>query len=203
MMTRPARFTRRAALALSGGAVLGAALPRPALAQSAGQARGLVDQAVAEINAAIASRQSEAALLNDFQRIFERYADTAYLAAYALGVDGRSASNAQKSAFAEAFGYYLSRKYGRRFLEFIGGEIIVNDTRPKDSFMEVRCTTVLRGEPPFQTDFWVSDRPGRPVFFNLIIEGVNMLLSERTEIGAMLDRRGGDLDALIRDLRAT
>jgi phospholipid transport system substrate-binding protein len=34
----------------------------------------------------------------------------------------------------------------------------------------------------------------------LIIEGINMLLSERSEIGAMLDARGGDLDALIRDL---
>ena len=37
-------------------------------------------------------------------------------------------------------------------------------------------------------------------FFNLYIEGINMLLSERAEIGAMLDARGGNLDALIRDL---
>jgi phospholipid transport system substrate-binding protein len=29
-----------------------------------------------------------------------------------------------------------------------------------------------------------------------------MLLSERTEIGAMLDQRRGDLDRLIADLRA-
>ena len=29
-----------------------------------------------------------------------------------------------------------------------------------------------------------------------------MLVSERQEIGAMLDRRGGDLDELISDLRA-
>jgi len=51
-------------------------------------------------------------------------------------------------------------------------------------------------------DFHVYDRPGRPVFFNLIVEGVNMLVSERQEIGAMLDQRGGDLDRLIADLRA-
>jgi len=38
------------------------------------------------------------------------------------------------------------------------------------------------------------------VFFNLIIEGINMLLSERAEIGAMLDARGGNIDTLIRDL---
>ena len=48
----------------------------------------------------------------------------------------------------------------------------------------------------------VSDKSGRNLFFNLIIEGVNMLSAERTEIGAMLDRRGGDIAALARDLRS-
>jgi phospholipid transport system substrate-binding protein len=47
----------------------------------------------------------------------------------------------------------------------------------------------------------VSDRSGRQLFFNMIIEGVNMLATERTEIGAMLDRRRGDLEAMIADLR--
>ena len=37
--------------------------------------------------------------------------------------------------------------------------------------------------------------------FNIIIEGVNMLASERTEMGALLDQRGGDLDRLIADLQ--
>ena len=35
---------------------------------------------------------------------------------------------------------------------------------------------------------------------NMFIEGVNMLLTERTEIGAMLDARGGDLNRLIKDM---
>ena len=33
------------------------------------------------------------------------------------------------------------------------------------------------------------------------IEGVNMLASERAEIGAMLDKRNGDIDALIQDMK--
>jgi len=35
----------------------------------------------------------------------------------------------------------------------------------------------------------------------VIIEGIDMLLSERTEMGAMLDARRGDLDALIDAVR--
>jgi phospholipid transport system substrate-binding protein len=48
----------------------------------------------------------------------------------------------------------------------------------------------------------VSDQKGEPLIFNLIIEGVNMLLVERQEIGALLDRNSGKIDALIGDLKS-
>ncbi len=193
-------FPRRHFLTAAGSAALVAALPTPSLALSASQAEGLVTTAVGEINGVIASGASIGSMVNSFKGIFDRYADTAYLAAYALGNDGRSASNAQKQAFSDAFGVYLANKYGRRFNEFAGGQIQVQGARAVNSYMEVRTIAVLRNQSPFQVDFHVSDRIGRPVFFNLIVEGVNMLLSERAEIGAMLDARGGNIDALIRDL---
>ncbi len=60
--------------------------------------------------------------------------------------------------------------------------------------------SVLRNTSAIQVSFHVSGRPGRRVFFDLDIEGINVLRSGRSEIGAMLGARGGDLDALIRDL---
>ncbi len=196
---RPPMHRRRF---LAGAAATGALLTvRPAWAITGPQAQGLVQQAVAEVNAIIASGASEAQMLPRFARLFDRYADTAYVAAFALGADARSASNAQRAAFTDAFGTYVSRKYGRRFREFIGSQIEVEGTRPEANYMVVQSTARLRGQSPWQVDWHVSDRTGRPLFFNLIIEGVNMLLAERTEVGAMLDRRGGNIDALIRDLR--
>lgn len=192
-------FSRRRVLALGGASAL-ATLPLPSFALTSNQAEGLVTTAIGEINGVISSGASVTSMVRSFNGIFDRYADTSYLAAYALGNDGRSASNAQKQAFSNAFGIYLANKYGRRFNEFAGGRIEVQGTRPVNSYMEVRTLAILRGQSPFQVDFHVSDRPGRPVFFNLIIEGINMLLSERAEIGAMLDARGGNIDALIRDL---
>ena len=47
----------------------------------------------------------------------------------------------------------------------------------------------------------MSDRSGRDLFFDMIIEGISLRLTERTEIGSMLDRRKGDIDALIGDLK--
>lgn len=192
-------FSRRNVLAIGGASLLTAA-PLPGFALTGSEAERLVNSAVADINRVISSGASVNSMVNSFKGIFDRYADTSYLAAYALGNDGRSASNSQKSAFADAFGIYLANKYGRRFNEFAGGQIQVQGAQPVNNYMEVRTLAVLPGQSPFRVDFHVSDRPGRPVFFNLIIEGINMLLSERAEIGAMLDARGGNIDALIRDL---
>ncbi|GGH33585.1 phospholipid transport system substrate-binding protein [Cribrihabitans marinus] len=193
-------FSRRLFLTSSlAGAGL-AAMPLPALALTEAGARQLVDSVVAEINRVIASGQSEAAMLRDFERLFVRYADVPIMARYALGVDARSASRSQLNAFTEAFQGYIARKYGRRFREFIGGQVTVTSTRPIRAGYEVRSTVKLRGEAPFEVTFLVSDKSGRDKFFNMFIEGVNLLLTERTEIGAMLDRRGGNLDQLTRDL---
>ncbi|MDJ0821960.1 MAG: ABC transporter substrate-binding protein [Paracoccaceae bacterium] len=194
-------FTRRHAL-IGTGALLGTAmLPLPARALSETQARSLVDKLIGEINAVIASGKSEAGMIRDFERIFQRYADTAAIAAYALGVDGRRASRSQKSAFSKAFNAYVARKYGKRFRQFIGGRLEVQRVKPVRNFVEVSTTAFLRGQAPFEVAFHVSDRTGKDLFFNMFIEGVNMLLTERTEVGAMLDRRRGDIDAMIEDLK--
>ena len=178
-----------------------AALPGGAWALNPGTARTMVDKLVDEINRVIDSGKSEPAMYREFERIFNSYADTSYIAAYALGVDGRSASSTQKRAFTTAFTGYISRKYGKRFREFIGGKLVVEDVRKIKNFLEVRTTAYLRGESPFEVAFHVSNRTGRELFFNIYIEGVNMLLTERTEIGSMLDARRGNLDQLIDDLK--
>ncbi|SDX85193.1 MlaC/ttg2D family ABC transporter substrate-binding protein [Citreimonas salinaria] len=177
------------------------ALPAQAFALTDGEARRLVQTLVEEINGVIDSGRPESAMIAAFESIFARYADTAYVAAYALGADGRSATAAQKRAFSDAFNTYVARKYGRRFREFEGGRFEVQGVRAQNNYFEVPTRVYLRGEAPFDVTFLVSDRAGRPLFFNMYVEGVNMLLSERTEIGAMLDRRGGNIDALIADLR--
>lgn len=173
----------------------------PALALSPERAKALVDQLVGDLNGVISSGRSEAAMTAEFERIFRRHADVSTIAAYALGVDGRRASAAQKRAFEEAFAGYVARKYGSRLRQFTGGRLDVTEVRPAKSFHEVSCTAHLPGAAPFAVDFMVSDRSGRALFTNVKIKGVNLQLTERTEIGAMIDRRGGDLDAMIEALR--
>ncbi len=195
-------LTRRAfgAGLVAGTGFLAFALPVRAV--TVDQARALIDKAITEVNATINSGKSEQQMFGDFERIFATYADVAIIARSALGTASKTATPAQMTAFTKAYQGYISRKYGRRFREFIGGKIEVIDARPFKSNYEVVSTATLAGEAPFDLRWMVGDKSGRLLFFNIIIEGVNMLASERTEVGAILDKNGGDIDKLIAALNA-
>lgn len=177
-----------------------ATLPLPAGAMTESSTAALVNSLVVDIYKVIESGKAETAMYRDFERLFERYADVAIIARSALGADARAASPAELRAFTKAFKVYISRKYGRRFREFIGGRVEVKGSKKVKSFYEVKTTAYLKGQAPFEVKFLVSDKSGKLKFFNMFIEGVNMMLTERAEIGAMLDQRRGDLGRLSADL---
>jgi len=201
MTRQPSNPTRRSLLRNGIGAAALLALPRTARALTTDEAARLVNQVVDEINGLINSGRSLAQKQAGFERIFSRYADVPIIARSVLGPTARSASSAQMRSFTEVFQGYIARKYSRRFDEFRGTEIQVHEASPYKRFYEVKSTAYTRGQSPVEVIFLVSDQSGSDRFFNIFIEGVNMLATERTEIGALLDQRRGDLDALIRDLR--
>jgi phospholipid transport system substrate-binding protein len=176
-------------------------LPRSAAALSASQAAGLVDQVATEITRIINSGQSEAQMIRDFDRLMGRYADMPTIAQSVLGPPARSASGSQISTFADAFQSYMARKYGRRFREFIGGTVSVTGAQDTGRYVEVVSSVDMPGEAPFEVRFRVWDRSGRPLFIDMLIEGVSLVISERSEVGAILDRNGGSIDAATQALR--
>ena len=172
----------------------------PAFALDKARATQLVDRLVAEINRTINFGGSEAKLIRAFENIFAQYADINIIARSALGPAARSASSSELSAFILAFRGYIARKYGKRFQEFIGSEIVVKGTKNRGKFFEVDASVRLKGITPFEVSFRVSDRSGENLFFDIIIEGISLLSSERVEIGALLDARNGNIARLTRDL---
>jgi phospholipid transport system substrate-binding protein len=172
----------------------------PAFALDKATATQLVDRLVAEINRVINSGGSEGKLIRAFENIFAQYADVDIIARSALGPAARSASSSELNAFSRAFRGYIARKYGKRFQEFIGSEIVVKGTKNRGKFFEVDASVRLEGITPFEVSFRVSDRSGENLFFDIIIEGISLLSSERVEIGALLDARNGNIARLTRDL---
>jgi len=189
---------RRSVLLGLGALIL---MPGTARAMTQAQARDLIGRVMTEVQSIVSSGRNEAAVVREFDALFGRYGDVPVIARSVLGPAARSASAAQLTAFTAAFQTYMARKYGRQFRRFAGARADVTGARQVQSYWEVVSTMTLRSEAPFEVRWQVSDRSGQHKFFNLIIEGVNLLSAERQEIGTMLERRGGNIDRLVEDLR--
>ena len=169
-------------------------------ALNTGQAGKLISSLVKDINTIINSQKPPTFMYLDFKSVLTKYADTKIMSQKVLGIDWRRATIRQRQDFQKAFEHYLSRKYGKRFREFLGGEIIVTKSRKVNSVFEVVSIVQLDGQAPFEVRWLVANKDGTPKMFNLFIEGINVSSSEKTEIGAMLDKRRGNIDELITHL---
>lgn len=172
-----------------------------AFALNTGQAKALIDRVVGDINRVINSGASESRMIAQFEQIFARYADVPTIARSVLGPPARSLGSSDLNAFTTAFRGYIARKYGKRFREFIGSEIVVNRAEPWKSHFQVFSTVNLRGQSPFSVVFRVSDRSGRDLFFDMLIEGISLLKTESVEVGALLEARRGNVGRLTADLQ--
>ncbi len=201
-MTHSLTPSRR--LVLIGGLAAGLSptLPRPAHAVDQGTATALVQQVSADITRIINSGQSESRMIRDFENVLSRYADMPTIARSVLGPASRSASAGDLRGFQSAFQGYMARKYGRRFREFIGGSINVQRAQDSGRFVEVVTRVTLRGSGPLEVRFRVWDRSGAPRFIDLLIEGISLVITERNEIGALLDRNGGNIGAVSNAIRS-
>ena len=178
-----------------------ASLPTTGLALTTAGAEKLINSLTDDIFKVINSGKTGASLYREFNRIFNRYAAVSAIARTTLGPPWRTATNDQKEAYVNAFGGYLSRKYGKRFREFIGAEIKVISAKSVKRGVLVKSNVKLKGKSPFTVEWQVFDRGNNPQMFDLYIEGISMIKSEREEIGTLFGRSGGKMHKFIERLK--
>lgn len=186
-------LSRRLFLSAVAAFSLSSALPAQAL--STASAEGLVARAVAEVQDAIKSGRTEREVLGSFRKIFDKYADIPTLAGAVLGQSWRNASSKDKKAYVRAFTGYVARKYGKQFRDFKGAKFAITGSRDagrKGFLVKSQVKTSIQSAP-FDVEWQVLDRSGKALIFNMFIEGVSMLTTERGVIRGLLEKSGGDI----------
>jgi phospholipid transport system substrate-binding protein len=179
-----------------------AGMPTVGFALTKAQAEKIIGNLSDDIYAVINSGKPTSAMYRDFDNVLGKYAAINAISRTVLGPPWRSATPAQQKAYIKAFRGYLSRKYGKRFREFIGSEINVVSAKKVKSGILVKSIVKFQGSAPFVVEWQVFERNGKQQMFDLYIEGISMIKSEREEVGSMLDKSGGKIDKLITRLNA-
>lgn len=169
----------------------------PARAMSVAQAEAMIRKVVDEVLDIMNAGKPLNAMLADFEGMFARYADRTRIASSIMGQPWRSASDSERKAYVGALTGYLARKYGKQFRDFEGGKIDItksNDYGRKGIIVQTAVTTDKWAA--FPVDWHVIDGGNGLKFFDIIIEGVKLLATERAEIGAVLDKNRGSVPKL-------
>jgi phospholipid transport system substrate-binding protein len=199
-LTTPSPSTRNLSRRAFGAGALGLGLVSalPAQAMTVKDAEALIQRVLGDVLSIINAGKSQAAVLRDFEGIFQRYGDRTRIASAILGQPWRAASGAERNAYVDALSGYLARKYGKQFADFKGASIEISrstDYGRKGIIVQSLVETKKWSEP-FPVEWHVINSDGQLKFFDIIIEGVKLLSAERNEIRAILDRNGGSVAAL-------
>jgi len=196
------RVNRRELLAGGVAGMTASLMPFAAVALTADQARAHIEATINELLDLLRTPGSAASRAPRLRGIMESRANLPRVAQFAAGRIWREMSEDQQRRYLDAFASYVARVYSKQFSEYAGEPEItigrVTDVGQR-GFL-VSTPTREKGGQPIDVSWLVSDRGGRVEIADIIIEGVSMVTTQREEIGAMFQRRGSDIEALIKAL---
>ena len=143
-----------------------------------------------------------------FRAIFEEGFDIPMISRFVLGGYWRTVSEAQRKDFTALFETYVIRAYAVRFNDYGGEQLKVTAARTEDEDNSMVQSVIARpsGAPPIKVD-WRVNRTAKGfkitdvVVEGVVVEGVSMAVTQRQEFASVIQRNGGQIDALLKLLR--
>ena len=145
---------------------------------------------------------SKAQKTEEFRKLLNSKFDMATIGRFAMGRHWRSASKAQQSEYQKLFKDMIVNVYSSRFSEYNGEGFDVVSARAdgKKDFL-VSSYIVPASGSKIKVDWRLRDRSGQFKIIDVIIEGVSMSLTQRSDFSSVIQRGGGDVDVLLGHLR--
>jgi phospholipid transport system substrate-binding protein len=171
-------------------------------APSPDAARALIEKVSAEVlavlsNQDLADRQKFDALVE----LLEGPIDLDLVARLILGRHWRAADDAQRQQYLDLFRDYALANLASKLHLYRGQSFEVTGAKmvsDKDALVTSRILS--DGEPPLQVDWRLRERDGAgPVTIDLIVEGVSLIVTLRSEFASVIERQG--FDGLLAELR--
>jgi phospholipid transport system substrate-binding protein len=191
------RFLLTTAFVLFAGPVA-APLPVAADTGPAEFIRTLGNQALEVIRADSTPAQKQAF----FHHLLQQDFDVPGIARFVLGPYWRVASESEKEEFRRLFENYIVRVYSDRFAQYRGETLRVTGSR-SDPEGAIVTSEIVRpgGAPPIKVDWRMSTHDGLYKISDVIIDGVSMGASERSEFASVIQRNGGQVQGLLAMMR--
>ena len=168
----------------------------PAVAQGTGASqfiRQLGDQAIQVMqtpNLSLDAREAK------FRALLAQGFDIAFISQFVLGRSWRDATTEQRDSYQQLFSEYILRVYSSRFGGYSGEKLAIVEERSAGQQDVMVSTRIDRPSgPPIMAEWRVRAGGGGHKIIDVMVEGVSMAATQRSEFGAIIKRDG--IDGLI------
>jgi phospholipid transport system substrate-binding protein len=175
---------------------------------SAAAAEEVVQRLVDQVWQLLAERGVEQVDDQDLHSVLDEGTDLSLLGRLVLGRYWRQANPGQRTEYLTLFRHYMLQTFIQRLRQYAGTDLAQSAARfqiiasrpvgERDILVQSRVAPPT--SQPLRVDWRLRERPGEPVIIDLIVEGISLLVTQRSEFAAVLER--GGVDGLLAELRA-
>jgi len=136
---------------------------------------------------------------SQFGKLFDKNFDVPSISRFVLGKYWKQASLDQKKNFIKAFRNYVVKTYSSRFNEYSGEKLkLVNYENEKNPKIFLVHTILGRQDASvIKVDWRIGKKKDRFVILDIIIEGISLAITQRSEFVSVIDQNEGSIDQLI------
>jgi len=138
-------------------------------------------------------------LRSRFAKRFDEGFDFAYISRFVLGRHWKRATPDERKEFQALFKKMIVQTYSSLFRQY-SGEIfkVTGATTGSDGGYMVASEVIMTsGEAPIDLNWQVEKDGGKYKIRNLFVQGASLIIANRSEFASVIQRGGGNVDALI------
>lgn len=139
----------------------------------------------------------------EFRKLLRSSYDLKTIGRFVLGTYWRSASPAQQAEYQKLFEKLIVNVYANRFGEYKGQKLEVRGARPEGTSDVIVSSFIVpaKGGEEIQVDWRVRNKGGTHKVIDVMVAGVSMAVTQRSDFASVIQRGGGDINVLLEHLR--
>ena len=134
---------------------------------------------------------------NQFRGILETKFNIKAISKFVLGRYGRQATEAEKKRFLSLFKETTIASYATRFKDYTSERFEILGARPEsDGGVTVLTQIVRPNGQAIPIDWKLFEKKGKIRIYDVILEGISMSITQRSEYASVIQKGGGKIQAL-------
>lgn len=142
--------------------------------------------------------------VEDFKNLLNDSFDLKTIGRFALGRYWRQATPEQREEYVQLFQKMVINSYAERFKDYQGQNLVVESARADSDIDTIVFSKIAAGKssPEIKVDWRVRYKDGAYRVVDVLVEGVSMSLTQRSEFASIIQRGGGNVESLLEKLRS-